>query len=233
MLSIICFKCWDWYNRHIGIVLEINMSIIIDSIKQLFRKIKHDPRKSADLQTRLDMLMVKHGAIRAESAGRPVNPIHERLNDLIAKHSFRAASVPVGAMLGGAHLPQSGFNANPDDFIAKFGGHSSDMVGYVDIFSNEGGMQAAEEFSDSSWHDQGHYDTRANGFEMNPATGLPMFGLLDVAGNPYGCSSDMTSPFLSSDSSTNSMSDELFQSGVFDSSEHSFSDSSSSFSSYD
>jgi hypothetical protein len=42
---------------------------------------------------------------------------------------------------------------------------------------------AANSFTTSRWDDHFRDD------DINPATGLPMIGYIDVAGNPYGCSS--------------------------------------------
>lgn len=45
---------------------------------------------------------------------------------------------------------------------------------------------------DGYWRSRDAFDIDAGAPTINPASGLPMCGSLDVAGNPYGCDSDTT-----------------------------------------
>lgn len=43
--------------------------------------------------------------------------------------------------------------------------------------------------------DDSYWDYESEGSEINPASGLPMLGGVDVAGNPYGSGSFFSDPF--------------------------------------
>lgn len=142
---------------------------------------------------------------------------------------FIGAVVTVVSLLYEANRNNMGFRDNHQDFQNDFWENehsaSDSSVNHTSIFEPMGSTLGSDSDDDMFRH--------VSQIEINPATGLPMVGGVDVAGNPYGTSSDT----LGISSHTDMFSDvggsafnDSFSS--FDDSFSSFDDSFSSFDDY-
>lgn len=160
----------------------------ISSIKRMLAGSESGTNRHTELQGRLAALMAKHGAILEANGDIAEKSIHERLKNLVDKHKVHAAFIPAGAMLGASHLLQNGFSSDPDAFIAEYGGKSFNLAWDNGVFGFGNTSEAPENHDEAFSFEQSHIDIEFDDDRINPATGLSMVGMVDVAGNAYGSS---------------------------------------------